>query len=109
VQPFPERSGKWQISNNGGVAPRWRDDGKELYFIAPDGKIMAAEIQAAGSTFEWETPEALFAARIVGGGFQSLNRPNYAVRRDGAFLVNQVFEESTGAPITLILNWNPDR
>ena len=104
VQPFPAPSGKWQVSTGGGTQPRWRADGKELYFIAPDGKLMAAPVTASALTFEAGTPVALFPTRIapVVGTF----RHQYAVSRDGRFLINQAAEESTTTPITLILNWS---
>jgi len=106
VQPFPEPSGKWQVSTNGGVQPRWRADGKELYFIAPDDKMMSVPVTASGSSFEAGTPVALFQTRIV-GGVPAAYKPQYAVSRDGRFLINQLVETSTTAPITLILNWRP--
>jgi serine/threonine protein kinase len=105
VQGFPEPSGKWQLSKDGGRQPRWRADGKELYFFAPDGKLMAVPVAVHGSTFEAGKPVALFGTRVVGGMFVA----QYAVSRDGRFLINQVVEESTAAPITLILNWNPEQ
>ena len=107
VQAFPEPSGKWQVSTGGGTQPRWRADGKELYFIAPDRKLMAVPVAVLGSAFEAGKPVALFATRILGGGGQF--KPQYAVSRDGRFLINQVVEESTAAPITLILNWHPEQ
>jgi hypothetical protein len=70
------------------VEPRWRADGKELYFIAPDGKLMAVPVMAAGSTFAAGTPVPLFQTRIVGGGSSAVNRPQYAGSRDGRFLIN---------------------
>ena len=54
VRPFSGASsatsagGQWQVSTSGGISPRWRPDGKELYYIAPDGKLMAAPITANG-------------------------------------------------------------
>ena len=48
IQPFPNPSGKWQISPNGGFAGRWRHDGKEIFYIAPDGKLMAVPLRSAG-------------------------------------------------------------
>lgn len=108
VQPFPEANGKWQVSTGGGTEPRWRADGKELYFLAPDGKMMAVAVTAPGATFEAGLPVALFPTRIVSGGVGAVNRPQYAVSRDGRFLINQPVEESTASPITLILNWNPE-
>jgi Tol biopolymer transport system component len=108
VQPFPELNGKWQVSTSGCIQPRWRGDGKELYFIAPDGKLMAVTVSARGSTFEPGTPVALFPTRTV-GGVANLFRPQYVVSRDGRFLINQLAEESTAMPITILLNWNPEQ
>ena len=107
VQPFPEAGAKWQVSTAGGVAPRWRADGKELYFLAPDATMMAVPVTAAGASFETGTPVALFPTRIVDGGTVASNRPQYDVARDGRFLINQPVRDATAAPITLILNWQP--
>jgi Tol biopolymer transport system component len=103
VQPFPQATGKWQVSTAGGSQPRWRADGKELYFFSPDGKIMAAATTLQGSTFNAGTPVALFSASLVSG--LGANKQEYAVSRDGRFLLNQPSEEGTLSPITLILNW----
>ena len=105
VQPFPDAGGKWQVSAAGGVAPRWRADGQELYFLAPDATMMAVPVTAAGTSFAAGTPVVLFPTRIVDGGTVALNRPQYAVARDGRFLINQPVGDATAAPITLILNW----
>ena len=106
VQPFPEPTSKWQVSTEGGAQPRWRADGKELYFIAPDGKLMVTSITVKGSTFAAGTPVALFPASPATSG-PGAYRQQYAVSRDGQFLVNQSVEASTTAPITIILNWKP--
>jgi Tol biopolymer transport system component len=106
VQPFPERSGKWQVSSNGGVQPRWRADGKELYFIAPDGKMMAATISSSASGFSSETPVELFSTHLAGPG--AVLKQQYAIWRDGRFLLNQQ-TDTANAPITLILNWKPPK
>ena len=108
VQAFPEAGGKWQVSTAGGAAPRWRADGKELYFLAPDATMMAVSVTAAGVSFGTSTPVALFPTRAVDGGTATVDRPQYAVARDGRFLINQPVADATAAPITLILNWNPD-
>jgi serine/threonine protein kinase/Tol biopolymer transport system component len=103
VQPFPEPTGKWQVSTGGGTQARWRADGKELYFVAPDGKLMVASVTVEGSAFAAGTPVALFPTSIVTGG--AAIREEYAVSRDGRFLINTRVDESTPTPITLILNW----
>ena len=104
VQTFPQPTGKWQVSQHGGTQPRWRADGKELYFIGADGMMMAAPVTIAGATFAAGTPVPLFLARIAPGA--GANKQNYAVARDGRFLIVQPVE-SASAPITLILNWRP--
>lgn len=52
MRPFPGPGGQWQVSTSGGIQARWRPDGKELYYIAPDGKLMAASIQVKGTALE---------------------------------------------------------
>jgi Tol biopolymer transport system component len=108
VQPFPDASAKWQISKNGGTMPRWSTDGRELYFIAPDGKLMASPVTASGQTFEAGTPQALFPTRLANSSALTFNA-RYAVSRDGRFLIDQTAEDSGASPITLILNWNPQQ
>jgi Tol biopolymer transport system component len=107
VQPFPASAGKWQVSINGGLQPRWRADGRELYFIAPDGTLMAASVNASAATFAAAVPVALFRSRITGGGTNLPDHPYYAVSRDGRFLILQSAGEPTVSPITLLLNWKP--
>ena len=107
VQAFPDAGGKSQVSTAGGAAPRWRADGKELYFLAPDATMMAVPVTAAGPSFTAGTPVALFPSRIRGGGSVATDRPPYDVARDGRFLINQPVA-GAAAPITLILNWNPE-
>jgi Tol biopolymer transport system component len=101
----PRVSGEWQVSTTGGAYPRWRSDGKELYYIAPDGKLMAVPITVKGETLDPGTPVPLFQTRILGGGADITNGPQYDVSREGRFLVNTVLDEA--APITLIQNWSP--
>jgi len=96
--------GQWQVSTSGGISPRWRADGKELYYIAPDGKLMAAPIAASGATIEPGTPVALFQTRIYGGGTDLNGGTSYGVSRDGRFLINTVLEDDA-SPITLLQNW----
>jgi eukaryotic-like serine/threonine-protein kinase len=107
VVPFPADAGKWQVSTNGGISPRWRHDGKELFFIAPDAKLMAVAASVSGASFDAAPPVALFQTRIAGGGLNYSNKPQYAVSADGRFLINVPAGEATAAPITLIMNWKP--
>jgi Tol biopolymer transport system component len=105
VQPFPAANAKWQISTQGGTMPRWRPDGKELFYIAPDLKLMAAAVTTSDTTFQAAPPATLFQTRIYGGGSQVLKH-QYAVSRDGRFLITEPVEAAP-TPITLILNWKP--
>ena len=59
VSPFLIANGKWQVSTAGGEEPRWRQDGKELFYISPDGKMMAVAIKT-GANFEAGSPVTLF-------------------------------------------------
>jgi Tol biopolymer transport system component len=97
--------GQWQVSTGGGIDPRWRHDGKELYYIAPDGKLMAVPIAASGATIEPGTPIVLFQTRIVGSADANLGT-QYDVSSDGRFLINTVLEEAA-TPITLLQGWAP--
>jgi hypothetical protein len=77
-----------------------------LYYISPDGKLMAAPIAAGNATIEPGTPVALFQTRIYGGGTDPNVGIQYDVTADGRFLINTVLEDA-GAPITLLQNWAP--
>jgi eukaryotic-like serine/threonine-protein kinase len=96
--------GQWQVSASGGINPRWRADGKELYYIAPDGKLMAAPIAANSATIAPGTPVALFQPRIFGGGTDPSVGTEYDVSGDGRFLIDTVLEDAA-SPITLLQNW----
>jgi Tol biopolymer transport system component len=109
VQPFPAApsggSGKFQVSTGGGVQPRWRGDGKELFYLAPDGKLMAVEVKTS-PRFEAGIPKALFT--VPAGFVVSSLSFRYAVARDGKrFLINilALSEGPDTAPVTVIMNW----
>lgn len=104
VENFPTPNSKRQISVHGGTQPRWRRDGKELFFIAADGRLMAVPIRG-GAALEIGTPAALFDARIgVNFGDSRGDRQQYDVSADGQrFLINMVSSEPS--PITVVLNW----
>ena len=107
VRPFPAAGGQFPISTAGGVYPRWSRDGKELYYIAPDAKMMAVPIRATATMFEAGVPTTLFQTRRVGDGLNVIGTSHqYDVSRDGRFLVN-VEAESSVPPITLLMNWKP--
>jgi serine/threonine protein kinase/Tol biopolymer transport system component len=107
VQSFPTPGGKWQISTDGGVEPRWRPDQKEMFYLGPDGNLMAAPITLSpdGRSLESGKPVALFQAHLL-GGFSKDVRIQYAVSSDGQrFLLNQLPIQTAESPITIIVNW----
>lgn len=109
VRPFPTASGgKWMVSKGGGNQPHWRRDGKELFYISADSKMMAVEVAGASGAFQSGIPKVLFAAPIFGGG-TATNTTRYDVTADGKkFLINSVPAETTpgtSPPITVVLNW----
>ena len=101
VAPFSGRGSKWQISAAGGNFPRWRRDGKEIFYLAPDNTLMSVGVNGAGSAFETGTVRPLFQARV---SIQA--RWMYDVSPDGQrFLVNALAQETTSVPLTLLVNW----
>jgi Tol biopolymer transport system component/predicted Ser/Thr protein kinase len=102
VAPFPGPGGKWQISTAGGTHPRWRHDGSEIFYLAPDSKLMAASVSGKGAGFEVGAVKLLFPTRVVAfGGLY-----NYAVSADGQrFLINTTPQQAASSPITVVLNW----
>ncbi len=102
VQSFPTPGSKWQVSTQGGSTPIWRKDGRELFYLADDGRLMAVPV-SAGNTFEPGSPEPLFQIRFLGALFGGIE--HYAVSADGQrFLMNVAVEEAA-SPITIVLNW----
>jgi hypothetical protein len=101
-----DAGGQWQVSTAGGTFPRWRPDGKELYYIGPGGEMLAAPMRTTDLTLTPGAPVVLFPTRIVGGGVDETQGPQYDVTRDGRFLINTVLD-SAAAPITLLQNWQP--
>jgi Tol biopolymer transport system component len=101
VQSFPGPGGKWQISTSGGNEPQWRADGKELYYRAPDQKVMAVEIQT-GSSITAGTPQPLFQGRFD----MSLARNRFVATADGRrFLTVAPLGREAMTPTTVVLNW----
>ncbi|HTK74012.1 MAG TPA: protein kinase, partial [Gemmataceae bacterium] len=107
VQAFPNSSGTVPVSTNGGSRPRWRRDGKELFYIGPDRKLMAVEVKATATTFETGRPRELFQTRVA----NAFVVPTYDVNADGQrFLINTALDEAEGpAPMTVVMNWAPKK
>jgi Tol biopolymer transport system component len=105
VSPFPGPSSRVQISTEDGavVYPRWRRDGRELYYLNRDGDIRAAAIKVSGSILEGGTVQTLFR----------FSRPPvrypYDVSADGQrFLVMVPVDQSAATPLTVVMNWQSD-
>jgi Tol biopolymer transport system component len=99
VQSFQGTQGKWQISTQGGSEPRWSPNGRELYYVAADQKLVAVPIDT-GDPFTPGVPVPLFNMRI-----DPVNaRNDYDVAPDGRFLFVQP-DEDTLTPTTIVMNW----
>ena len=102
VQSFPGPGTKSQVSRNGGSHPVWRPDGRELFYLGPDGTMMSVPI-GHGRSFDAGLPQALFRANV----WTLARNQVYAVTKDGQrFLVTATPQKSSGAaPLTVVLNW----
>jgi hypothetical protein len=104
VRDFPGGGRKWQISNGGGTAPHWRRDGRELFYLAQDGTLMAVAVNP-GATFDFGAPQALFQTGIRLTP-QNLWANEYAVAADGQrFLVNRRLPVTAPDAITVVIPW----
>jgi len=102
VGSFPGPGRLWRVSSAGGTSARWRRDGKELFYVSADSKLMAVPVDGRGASLVVGTAQPLFNVRIRD---QFLGIP-YAVTSDGQrFLVNTLIESGAPASISLVLNW----
>lgn len=103
VQNFPALDRKWQISTRGGGDARWRADGRELFYIAENGTLMAVAVKT-GTTFEPGAGEPLFDSGNQPGW--AVARNHYDVSRDGRrFLVMSPVDADRSSALTLVVNW----
>jgi Tol biopolymer transport system component len=104
VQNFPTAGRKLMVSINGGFQPRWRRDGKELFYFGTDNKLMAVQVKTNGDDFEAGSPSSLFQASLIppipiGGSAAE-------VTHDGQrFLINVLVDESSSSPAIVVQNW----
>jgi Tol biopolymer transport system component len=107
VSPFPQAESKWQVSRGGGEEPRWRGDGKELFYVSTDGKLMSANVKM-GSSFEAMTPIPLFQTRRR-QKISSQDVFTYSVSKDGnKFLFNTLMEQREAPPLSIVHSWNAE-
>jgi serine/threonine protein kinase len=104
VRSFPDPEKRYQISNGGGALPRWRRDGKELFYLSPAGELMAVTVVRSNAGLEIDTPKMLFRT----ANKKDVPAMNFEVAPDGQrFLFAEVVSESPRSPITVVLNWTP--
>jgi eukaryotic-like serine/threonine-protein kinase len=105
VVPFPSLSSKWQVSTSGGEQVSWRSDGKELFYIAPDRKLMALSIDTAGGVFKPGLPRPLFTTPVTSAHHAFRQ---YDVTHDGQkFIINAALEQNQ-EPITYYAYWEAE-
>ena len=104
VTTFPGAAGKWQVSTGGGTEPRWRRDGKEIFYIAPAGMLTAVPLSAGAEGIATGAANSLF--RIHGRApISSTDLFTYDVAPDGKrFLVNRYVPPEHPVPLTIVLN-----
>jgi Tol biopolymer transport system component len=107
VIPFPPTASekKWAVSKGGGVMPRWRRDGKELFYISPDWKMMAVDVDTR-PTFRSGTPRALFDTEMADTGIR--NGPmSWDIAADGRRFLIVTDKTQETSSLNVILNWRP--
>jgi Tol biopolymer transport system component len=104
LQAFPVSAGRTQVSAAGGTQVRWSADGKEIFYIAPDGTMMGVRVASPGGAPTLQAPVALFRTFLATGANVIGNKAQYAVSRDGRFLLNAAIEASS-SPIIVTVNW----
>jgi serine/threonine protein kinase/Tol biopolymer transport system component len=103
VVRFPGPGGKWQVSNGGGTWPRWGQNGKEIFYLSPDSKIMASEVKNGGAGFEVGAGHALFETRPYRTGGATFDVAPDSQR----FLIDYSLQQPNTA-ITLVVNWDAE-
>jgi eukaryotic-like serine/threonine-protein kinase len=102
VRPFPGAGAKRQVSASGGILPRWHRNGKEIFFVA-GGKIMSAEVNGSGSTFEIGKEKLYFDPSSIGA---SLVRD---ISSDGQSILLEIPRTRQSlTPLTLVVNWDAE-
>jgi len=106
VHPFPGPGREQQVSTGGGAQVRWRSDGRELFYIALDGRLTSVPVKSTADTIDTGAPVSLFQTR-VGDVIQTTLTQQYVVSANGQrFLVSTVSQAPTSS-ISVILNWRP--
>jgi serine/threonine protein kinase len=106
VRSFPSGDTRVRVSTRGGTEPVWRADGRELFYLSPNGMLIAVPVKT-GRDFEMGPAVALFKTNLEVRGFADpLSRNGYAVFNNGQrFLINQPPQSPSEVPITVVVNW----
>ena len=104
VQSFPDGRDRTQVSTSGGAQVRWSPQGNEIFYVAPDERMMAVPFASTGGAPRVSAPIPLFQTRLASGMNVLGHKPQYAVSRDGRFLLNAAME-SGSEPIVVSVNW----
>ena|SRR5688572_7624639 len=106
VARFPKAGRVWKVSTGGGFQPIWHPNGKEVFYLAPDGELMAASVTTTDTNFTSGSPRALFQTRV---NVATVNPPeslnHYDVNRDGTQFLISSRGTSTSVPIVLVFDW----
>ena len=107
IRPFPGPGETIPVSPAGGSQVRWRQDGKELYYIAPDGRLVAVSVTAPQNAgmLDIGPPVPLFQTHLATGSNVIGMKPQYVAAPDGRFLLNARLDYDTTPPITVVVNW----
>jgi hypothetical protein len=102
VQPYPDRSDKWQVSTSGGNDPVWSAAGTELYYLSPNFQMMAVPVTTKPA-FDPGTPAVLFSTAVL---FPGAGRTHYAVTGDGkTFIVYRPASARSVPTTAVVVNW----
>jgi Tol biopolymer transport system component len=102
VEPFRREGDRVRVSVDGGGQPKWRGDGKELFFTTPSGRLVTVEVHAAGDRLDVSLPTELFEVR----GLEGTGYDDYAVTGDGQrFLVKLPVEASGRPQLQIVTSW----
>jgi hypothetical protein len=102
VAPFPPTGDKWLVSAGGGGLPRWRGDGRELFYLS-SGRLMAVEVTVTSAGVTAGEPKYLFPVRTSRRGYP------YAVSHDGMRFLFASLDDASREPISVITNWMEGR
>jgi eukaryotic-like serine/threonine-protein kinase len=103
---FPVATSKLQVSTSGGQSPRWRPDGKELFFVADDRHIMSVEVSTRGNGLALSVPHALSTSNLNDPGFSLAGFGSVEVAPDGKrLLVSMTKNTEQAQPATIVVNW----